>query len=97
MRRRGLTSVSLSDRQFDQIVAFLQDWLPDDAKDVYREMIRDNPQAWWQDPHFAGGIIIEHALRGNGINERALGIKDLSRFWPELLARAVANGDYPKN
>jgi hypothetical protein len=52
-------------------------------------MIAADPEGWWRDPHFAGGIIPRHALRGNGLDERALGVADLDRIWPELLRLAV--------
>jgi len=70
-------------------VAFLRQWLPDEAKEVYRQMVRENPANWWRHPHFAGGIIETHALRGNGIDERTLGIADLGAVWPELLLAAL--------
>lgn len=80
----------------DEAVAFLRAWLPTAARDAYRAMMRADPQGWHRDPHFAGGIIAEHALRGNGIDERALGVDDLDAVWPELLRLAVAaNGDGP--
>lgn len=89
MARRFPARPFLTNAQRDYLVAFLRDWLPEEAKSVYREMIRENPTTWWQDPHFAGGIIVEYALRGNGFDERALGVKDLEPLWPELLERAV--------
>lgn len=73
----------------DEAVAFLRDWLPEQARRTYREMIRHDPGGWHRDPHFAGGIIAEHALRGNGITEVALGVPSLDAVWPELLRRAV--------
>ncbi|HEX6924559.1 MAG TPA: hypothetical protein VF167_03990 [Longimicrobiaceae bacterium] len=82
----------------DQVVAFLRDWLPERAREVYREMILRDPEGWHRDPHFAGGIILEHALRGNGIDERALGVRDLTPLWPDLLRRAVLEPDHePEN
>lgn len=95
MRQRPSTRVFLTDRQRDKIVAFLEDWLPAEAKHVYRELIRDNPKSWWQDPHFAGGVIVNHALRGNGITERAFRVHNLNRLWPDLLARAVRHVEDP--
>ncbi|MGH7470119.1 MAG: hypothetical protein ACRENP_19410 [Longimicrobiales bacterium] len=75
----------------DEVVAFLRDWLPEEAKQAYRVLIREDPENWWRHPHFAGGIIVEHALRANGIDERALGIPDLNAVWPDLLEAAVQN------
>jgi hypothetical protein len=72
-----------------EAVEFLRWWLPEGAKRVYRDMIREDPENWCRHPHFAGGIIVKHALRGNGIDERALGIPDLDAVWPELLQAAV--------
>jgi hypothetical protein len=72
-----------------EVVAFLRQWLPDEAKEVYRQMIRDDPVNWWRDPHFASGIIEKHALRGNGITERVLGVSDLGAIWPDLLLAAL--------
>ena len=89
MRRRQ-TREFLTERQTEQIVAFLRDWLPDEARLAYQQMIREDPTGWWHDPHFADGVILRFALRGNGITERALGVADLAPLWPELLARAVA-------
>jgi hypothetical protein len=93
LRRTESAREFLTDAQRDGLVAFLRDWLPEEALQVYREMIRANPTEWWRDPHFAGGIIVEHALRGNGFDERALGVVDLSPLWPDLIARAVADPD----
>jgi hypothetical protein len=78
-------------RRREEAIAFLRRWLPENARTAYRELIREQPETWWQDPHFAGGVIPEHALRGNGIDERALGVDSLDRIWPELLAAAVLN------
>lgn len=72
-----------------EAVEFLRRWLPEEAKRVYREMIREDPENWCRHPHFSGGIIVKHALRGNGIDERALGIPDLDAVWPDLLQAAV--------
>lgn len=73
----------------DAVVEFLREWLPSPAKRVYREMIRSDPANWSSDPHFAGGIIVDFALRGNGFDEKSLGIADLDAVWPELLRLAV--------
>jgi hypothetical protein len=73
----------------DEAVSFLRAWLPAGARETYRRMIAADPEGWWRDPHFAGGIIPRHALRGNGLDERALGVADLDRIWPELLRLAV--------
>jgi hypothetical protein len=73
----------------DAVVAFLRGWLPAEARRVYREMIRHDPERWFLDAHFRGGVIVRHALRGNGLDERALGVQDLDAVWPDLLRRAV--------
>jgi hypothetical protein len=73
-----------------EAVEFLRWWLPEEAKRVYREMILEDPENWSKHPHFSGGIIVKHALRGNGIDERALGIKNLDAIWPELLLAALS-------
>lgn len=77
----------------DEAVAFLRGWLPEAARRTYREMIRLDPDGWHRDPHFTGGVIVEHALRGNGITERALEIASLDAVWPELLRRAVLDDE----
>jgi len=74
----------------DEVVAFLRAWLPEEARRVYRDMMEDDPLHWSRDPHFAAGVIVEHALRGNGIDERTLGVRSLEEVWPDLLRRAVA-------
>lgn len=79
-----------------EVVAFLRRWLPDEARQVYREMIREDPATWYQHPHFSGGIIVKHALRGNGITERVLGVPDLNAIWPDLLRAAVEEEDAPE-
>lgn len=71
------------------VVAFLRDWLPPEAREAYRRMIRDDPERWMNDPHFRGGVIVRHALRGNGLTEQALGVADLEPLWPSLLREAV--------
>lgn len=72
-----------------EAVAALRAWLPEEARRVYREMMRADPDGWTRHPHFAGGLVVRHALRGNGLDERALGIADLTPVWPDLLRRAV--------
>jgi hypothetical protein len=71
------------------VVAFLRDWLPAQAKETYRKMIADDPDHWHRHPHFAAGIIAEHALRGNGITEKVLGVRSLDDVWPALLQMAL--------
>lgn len=71
------------------IVEFLRDWLPAEAKETYRAMIAEDPYHWHRHPHFAGGVIREHVLRGNGITEKVLGVRDLDEVWPALLVRAL--------
>jgi hypothetical protein len=89
LRKKQAVRELLTDRQRDELIAFLRDWLPEEAKRVYRDMIRSSPNAWWYDPHFDGGIILEYALRGNGFTEKALGVTSLAPLWPDLLIRAV--------
>jgi hypothetical protein len=73
----------------DEVVAFLREWLPASAARAYRRMIAADPVDWSAHPHFQGGIIVEHALRGNGITEEVLGVESLEAIWPELLRLAV--------
>lgn len=90
----GVTSRSgagsaIHPRVRDEVIQFLREWLPEPAKRTYRAMIQANPEGWSRDPHFAGGIIPEHALRGNGITAEVLGVEDLDAIWPDLLRAAV--------
>lgn len=71
------------------LIDFLRDRLPAAAVSVYREMIAADPEGWWRDPHFRGGVIVNGALRGNGITEQTIGVQSLEEIWPELLRRAV--------
>ena len=71
------------------VVAFLRDWLPAQAKETYRTMIAEDPDHWHRHPHFASGVIRDHALRGNGITEKVLGVKDLDEVWPALLEQVL--------
>lgn len=89
LRKETAVREFLTDEQRAELIAFLRDWLPEEAKRVYREMIRSSPNAWWYDPHFEGGVILEYALRGNGFTEKALGVKNLQPLWPDLLTHAV--------
>lgn len=73
----------------EEAVEFLRSWLPERAKSVYRTMIAEDPECWRAHPHFAGHIIVEHALRGNGITEEALGVTCLEAVWAELLELAL--------
>lgn len=73
----------------DAVVSFLRDWLPGSVKAAYRNMILNDPDHWMTDPHFEGGVIVRHILRGNGINERLLGVEDLELHWADLLKRVV--------
>ena len=86
-------SSRMDPRLRDAVVSFLRDWLPPEARRRYRLMIQENPQGWTSDPHFSGGIIVKHALRGNGIDEKVLGVPNLDSIWAELLAEAVADPD----
>jgi hypothetical protein len=71
------------------VISFLRDWLPPEARVVYRQMIAEDPHHWHRHPHFAGGVIAEHALRGNGITEKVLGVRDIEEVWPALLELAL--------
>lgn len=82
-------SSQLSPEDRDAVVEFLREWLPTQAKEVYREMIRLDPDNWSRDAHFAEGVIVDSALRGNGFDEASLGVADLDSLWPELLRLAV--------
>lgn len=79
----------LDPRLRSEIVHFLRDWLPSQAIESYREMILADRTGWWDHPHFAGGIIVDGALRGNGITEQVLGVRSLDALWPRLLEEAV--------
>lgn len=86
----------------EEAVAFLREWLPNEAISTYREMIRSDPAAWYLDPHFSGGLIVKHALQGNGITAYDLGVRSLEEVWPDLLRRAVleapeSNGAEPES
>jgi hypothetical protein len=89
MMRRRDAPPDLTPEVRDAVVSFLRDWLPDEAKRVYREMIREDAAGWMDDPHFQGGFIMRYALRGNGLDERALNVRDLEPLWPDLLRSAV--------
>ena len=78
-----------TDNVWRELVEFLRRWLPDEAVRTYRAMIDADPERWYLDAHFSGGVIVNHALRGNGIDERALGIRDLDAIWPAILEAAV--------
>ena len=73
----------------EEVVEFLRDWLPEPAKQAYRGLMERDPQNWPRDPHFARGVIVRHALRGNGYTEELLGVPSLEPYWADLLARAV--------
>lgn len=77
----------------DEVVEFLRGWLPEPAKRTYRRMMARDPQNWKRDPHFRRGVIVRHALRGNGYTERLLGVRSLEPYWADLLARAVREDD----
>lgn len=77
----------------DEVVDFLRRWLPESAKRSYRRMMARDPQNWKRDPHFRRGVIVRHALRGNGYTERLLGVRSLEPYWADLLARAVREDD----
>jgi hypothetical protein len=103
-RRRGKPAIRISPLQkpgqppdidpriHATVVAFLRDWLPEEAKRQYRDMIARDPDGWSHDPHFQGDVVIEHVFRGNGIDERLLGVPDLRTVWPDLLKSAVDPG-----
>jgi hypothetical protein len=89
------TEAVVDERLWSEVVAFLRESLPAQAIRIYREMITADPDAWHRDPHFGGGIVVRHLLRGNGIDEAVLGVDDLERIWPELLRDAVLNEHGP--
>lgn len=91
--RRGSEPVDAAARR--EVVAFLREWLPEAARIEYRAMMEADPAGWHTHPHFAGGVIPEHALRGNGIDERVLNVADLDDVWPELLRQAVQEDGSP--
>jgi|GEM_PF-2998126 len=78
-----------------EVVEFLRGWLPEPAKRAYREMIERDPRGWHHHPHFASGVVVTHVLRGNGITEKALGVRSLEPYWPDLLASAVLEDEPP--
>lgn len=73
----------------DEVVEFLRDWLPEPARRTYRTMIARDPRNWKRHPHFRRGVIVRHALRGNGFTEELLGVPSLEPYWADLLERAV--------
>ena len=77
----------------NEVVEFLRDWLPEPAKRTYRGMMARDPLNWKRDPHFRRGVIVRHALRGNGYTEKLLGVPSLEPYWARLLARAVREDD----
>jgi len=79
----------LNPQALEEVVEFLRGWLPPSSIRTYREMIERDPIYWHRHPHFAGGIVVEHFLRGNGITETVLGVDDLDKVWPEILRRVV--------
>ena len=86
-RRAALTAIP--PELLGAVVAFLREWLPPQARSTYRQMIAEDPEHWFRQPHFTGGIIPEHALRGNGITEKVLGVPDLEAVWPAILEMAL--------
>ena len=73
----------------EEAVAFLSNWLPERVKAVYRALIDEGPESWRAHPHFAGGVIVDHVFRGNGLTEDTLLVEDLNEVWPELLHLAL--------
>ena len=89
MKRRVRTVAEMDPRLREEAVAFLRAWLPERVKSVYRALIHEGPESWRAHPHFAGGLIVDHVLRGNGLTEEALGVEDLNQLWPDLLRLAL--------
>jgi hypothetical protein len=76
-----------------EIVSFLRDWLPSSAISTYRTLMLDDPDHWPQHPHFGGGVVVRHMLRGNGLPVELVGAELLDAIWPELLRRAVLGAE----
>jgi hypothetical protein len=95
VKRRARTVAEMDPRLRHEAVAFLRAWLPERVKSVYRALIEDGPEGWRAHPHFAGGVIVDHVFRGNGLTEEALGVEDLNKIWPELLQLALSNEPPP--
>lgn len=81
----------MNESKIDELAAFLRRWLPDGVRAEYRRIMAADPAGWPLHPHFAGGLVVRHALRGNGVDEHALGVPSLEPLWKEALARAVAD------
>lgn len=89
MKKRATRVEDMDPAVRAEVVAFLRAWLPDRAKAVYRALIAEDPESWRAHPHFSGGLIVDHVLRGNGLTEAALGVEDLHQVWPDLLRLAL--------
>ena len=91
----ALTFADIDLRRRQEVVDFLRAWLPERAKAVYRALIAEDPESWRAHPHFLGGFIVDHVLRGNGLTEDVLGVADLNAVWPDLLQLALSEEDPP--
>lgn len=78
-----------------EAVGFLRSWLPERARAAYRTLIAEDPESWRAHPHFAGGVIVDHVFRGNGLTEEVLGVEDLNLIWPDLLQLALQDEPPP--
>ena len=87
---RARTVDEMDPRLRAEAVAFLSNWLPERVKAVYRALIDEGPESWRAHPHFAGGVIVDHVFRGNGLTEDTLDVEDLNEVWPELLHLALS-------
>ena len=94
-KQRARTVAEMDPRLRQEAVDFLRAWLPERVKSVYRTLIEEGPESWRAHPHFAGGVIVDHVFRGNGLTEEALGVEDLNQVWPELLRLALSSEPPP--
>jgi hypothetical protein len=76
-----------------EIIGFLREWLPSSAISTYRTLMLEAPDRWSQHPHFGGGLVVRHMLRGNGLPEELVRTELLDAIWPELLWRAVLGAE----
>jgi hypothetical protein len=95
VKRRARTVAEMDPRRRQEAVDFLRAWLPERVKAVYRALIEEGPESWRAHPHFLGGVVVDHVLRGNGLTEETLGVEDLNQIWPELLHLALSNEPPP--
>jgi hypothetical protein len=73
----------------DLAVAWLRKHIDEEQRTIIRNAILEDPEQWWVDHHWSGGIGVRNILRAGGFDEVYLEVWNLDDVWQGLLELAV--------